>query len=41
VFKQLHDESRPSDAKLNLGLEDIGLVVLTITLIAGKLQLKL
>ena len=40
MFKQLHDESRPSEAKLNLGELDIVDVVVTITLMADKSQLK-
>jgi hypothetical protein len=38
---QLHDDSIPSEARLSLGKEDIADVVLTIILIAGKLQSKL
>lgn len=36
----MHSDSRPRDARLSLGLVDIGDVVLTTTLIAGKLQFR-
>ena len=41
VVKQSHDDSRPSDARLRIGVVVGVLVVLTITYIAGKLQLRL
>ena len=40
MFEQLHEDSKPNEARLNLGLDYIADVVLTITLIAGKLQFK-
>lgn len=41
MFEQLHEDSKPNEARLNLGIDDITDVVLIITLIAGKLQFKL
>jgi hypothetical protein len=40
VLVQLHEDKIPSEARLSLGEDDIAVVVLTITLIAGKLQPK-
>ncbi len=40
VLWQLHEESSPREARLKVGFVVYGFVVFTITLIAGKLQLR-